>query len=161
MPPVIPPRLERAWSIANALGMGVVLDKRSPSRRTHFGYWTGKHAVWSDRMVLSSCAHEMAHYILASKRRRSLRNFGLGYGSGRQGRKVSPMLAFWEESLTATLEISILAFFDYNEEPDFTTYREDLWDELTRLKLISAKGWPNWRAIFKRCGKDWKPCFVK
>lgn len=160
IPQRIPARLERVWKIANALGMSVVLDSRSVSKRTHFGYWTGKHAVWSDRMQLEACIHEMSHYILSSKRRRSVKNFGLGLG-GRRARKVSPMLAFWEESLAETLDISIRAFFNYDAHPEVSAYREDLWDELTRMKLISTKGWPNWSAIFARCGKEFDSCVVK
>lgn len=142
--------------VANALGMSVTMG------RTDFGYWTGRHAVWSHLMDDYGYIHEMSHYILSSKYRRRLHNFGLGDGNGR-GRKVSLMLAFWEEQLASELDRSLRAFF---EKDPFSARRRFTERELNRtlrdMSLIfKSTNMPNWHGIFDRCGKEYKPCFLK
>lgn len=145
----------RILRVANALGMGVTMG------RTDFGYWTGKNAVWSETMDSYQYVHEMSHFILSSKRRRKLRNFGLGDST--KGWKVSLMLAFWEEQLATELDRSLRAFF---EKDPFSARRRATERELNHalrdMKVIyKTTNMPNWPGIFARCGKEYNPCFLK
>lgn len=140
--------------LANALGMDVKFGSRD------FAIWTGKRGIWPTSARAGEQMHEVAHFIVAAKRRRRLVNFGLGFGSGysSKGRTLSWRSSSWDEKLALTFERGFWYWVgrgtpehQFGPRFDDEEARHELVD---RGLLFRSSSMPNWPNVFLACERQ-------